>query len=70
MLTDSIVAEDKSIFKFIVKSNETQANLLEQLLSELIQRKKDITNIFDRAGFSTLHFAIFKNKTIAAIKLI
>jgi ankyrin repeat protein len=49
--------DEKLVFKFINRGDEKE--LLEIL--EQAKDKIDITKIYDRSGYSPLHFAAFKN---------
>jgi ankyrin repeat protein len=50
--------DEKLVFKFINRGDERY--LLEHL--EMVKEKVDVTKIYDRSGYSPLHFAAFKNQ--------
>lgn len=49
--------DEKMVFKFINRGDEKQ--LKEHL--DQVKEKVDLTKIYDRSGYSPLHFAAFKN---------
>ncbi len=49
--------DEKLVFKYINRGDERY--LLDHL--ELVKEKVDLTKIYDRSGYSPLHFAAFKN---------
>jgi ankyrin repeat protein len=51
--------EEKLVFKFISKINATQLKAHIQQTHD----KYEITKIFDRSGYSPLHFAAYKNSS-------
>lgn len=52
--------DEKLIYKFIQRNEDVEL----KSHIELCQTKFDITKIFDKSGYSPLHFAAFKNSEL------
>ena len=63
------LSEEKLVFKLIYRSDQHQADALVQHLNE-IKGKIDVTNIFDRTGYSPLNYAAYKDRFMAFKALI
>ena len=63
------LSEEKLVFKLIYRSDQHQADALVQHLNE-IKGKIDVTNIFDRTGYSPLNYAAYKDRYMAFKALI
>ena len=53
--------DDRRVFRLILRSNENNAQNLRSFLVKS-QSSLDLTGIFDRQGYSTLSYAIFKER--------
>ena len=63
------LSDEKLVFKLIYRSDQKQANELIKHLNETKERL-DVTNIFDRSGYSPLNYAAYKDRYMAFKALI
>ena len=63
------LSEEKLVFRLIYRSDQHQADALQQHLNDTKDRI-DITNIFDRGGYSPLNYAAYKDRYMAYKALI
>jgi ankyrin repeat protein len=62
-------SEEKLVFRLIYRSDQHQADALIQHLNDTKDRI-DVTNIFDRGGYSPLNYAAYKDRYMAFKALI
>lgn len=63
-MTGETLSEEKLVFRLIYRSDPNQADALAQHLLET-KDKIDITNIYDRGGYSPLNYAAYKDRYMA-----